>query len=199
VLSLAALIGIVAAIAFHLKPSDDEAAPVATTPTQPAPEAVTPPATPPAAPADTTKPAPVAATEIQPTLPAEPPKAEPPKVEPTEVTPPPAAPDGKGKDTGEPRPPAAPIAGEVRRPVRPAPPVRVARKEEPGILRVHTTPWSWVTVGNEKQATPAAKFKLAPGHYTVRLNFTTLGITETHHVTIEPTKTFTLNINKDEE
>jgi hypothetical protein len=78
--------------------------------------------------------------------------------------------------------------------------VRPASKKEPGFLRVHTTPWAWAMVGNEKQDTPAAKFKLAPGRYTVRLNFPTLGgVTETHQVTIESQKTFTLNINKEEE
>jgi tRNA A-37 threonylcarbamoyl transferase component Bud32 len=81
----------------------------------------------------------------------------------------------------------------------PRPPGARPGKRDVGYLRVHTTPWAKAMVGTEHQYTPAAKFRLAPGRYAVRLSFPTLGVTETHQVTIEATKTFTLNINKEDE
>ncbi len=77
-------------------------------------------------------------------------------------------------------------------------PTTTTRKKAPGTLRVQTTPWAWVTIGKQKQKTPDAEFTLAPGRYTVRLEFPTLGITETKKVAIESKKTFTLNIDNDE-
>ncbi len=74
-----------------------------------------------------------------------------------------------------------------------------ARKKARGTLRVQTTPWAWVTIGKQKRQTPGAEFKLAPGYYTVRLEFPTLGITEKKKVSIESRKTFTLNIDQEVE
>ncbi|HWU88378.1 MAG TPA: serine/threonine-protein kinase [Kofleriaceae bacterium] len=197
ILGIATLIGIAAAVAFHLKPSATEAAPSVAIDErradrqEPLP---TPSATPSAG----------SGSDIQPTFPkqADPPPSTPstsptpPSTSPTPPTPPdePSRPAGVA---GTERPSG--IAGGRTITSPPAPPSRPASKKEPGFLRVHTTPWAWATVGTEKQDTPAAKFKLTPGRYTVRLNFPTLGITETHQVTIESMKTFTLNINKEEE
>jgi hypothetical protein len=211
ILAIAALTGIGAAVAFQLEPSAVE---LAATEPEGRPEermAVMPPAPPPA------NAAAAAAGDVEPTSPTEPPTEE---VPPTQE-PPPAETDAKeptdakaSTDAREPTPPVAPpVAPPSRDPRKPAQTPRRAAlrasapasaparapKKEPGILRVHTTPWAWAIVGNERQDTPAAKFKLPPGHHTVRLNFPTLGITETHHVTIESTKTFTLNINKEDE
>ena len=227
ILAVAALIGIGAAVAFQLEPSAgelavseasaDDRAPVAQPALQPQSE---PAAAPPVVAATDVKPTfPAAAPQPEEAPPptAPPPTANRPAANPPAAVPPAGgdskdAPSGKdvpdAPDAGEsPRTPVRPPATE-RRPEtggtgQPAVPVmapaRAPRKVEPGYLRVHTTPWAWAIVGNDKQDTPAARFKLAPGHYTVRLKFPTLGITETHHVTVESQKTFTLNINKEEE
>jgi hypothetical protein len=99
-------------------------------------------------------------------------------------------------DPAPPKPAIAPV-----RPTAPSPrpPTTRSPRREPGVLRVRTTPWAWVTVGADKQKTPSAQFKLAPGRYTVRLEFPTLGITETKQVAIEPGKSFTINLDKSEE
>jgi serine/threonine protein kinase len=194
ILAFATLIGIGAALAFHLKPSGDDLSPVPVTePVAGLEQGRL------AAPPPSSSSSPSVAGEVKPTFPAEPAPREPAAQEPRPPDPPAAPPPA-----GEP-PPADPRR-PVEAPVRPArtappapPPARAASRQEPGILRVHTTPWAWATVGNDKQSTPAAKFRLPPGHYTVRLSFPTLGITETHHVTIESTRTFMLNINKEDE
>ena len=202
ILGIAAMIGIGAAVAFHLKPTATEAAPAAAADERRADRRE------PLPPPTVTPPAATPTVAVQPTFPkpANPPPSTatpPPAPEPTAAiapTPPPTAPtppDPSGKPAGTERPPGVAAGRTLATP--PPSPVRPAIRKEPGFLRVHTTPWAWAMVGNEKQDTPAAKFKLAPGRYTVRLNFPTLGITETHQVTIEPQKTFTLNINKEEE
>jgi serine/threonine protein kinase/outer membrane biosynthesis protein TonB len=220
ILALAMLIGIGTAIVFHLKPSASELAPVASAQPDDGKELAAP-ATQPKPPV---APQPAAAqSDVRPTF-TEPAKQEPPAQEPPKQEP--AKQEAQTKDEPQPRPepapapqPAAPKPPEAPAPVdtrrapeapsgtavrtaAPAPaltPARAASHKDPGFLRVHTTPWAWAVVGNEKQETPGAKFKLAPGHYTVRLSFPTLGVTETHHVTIESTRTFTLNINKEDE
>jgi serine/threonine protein kinase/outer membrane biosynthesis protein TonB len=221
ILVIAMLIGIGTALAFHLKPSASELAPVAAAQPEDGKELAAP-ATPPKQPV---APQPAAAAgDVKPTF-TEPPQPEPPQPEPPQPEPqvkdetrpgqePSSGPDSKdAKDAKDaPRRPATPARADTRRaPEAPsggtavrtsAPaqtPARAASRKDPGFLRVHTTPWAWASVGNEKQETPGAKFKLSPGHYTVRLNFPTLGVTETHHVTIESTRTFTLNINKEDE
>ena len=234
ILAVAALLGIGMAVAFHLKPSESEPAPLAATqPDERDPAAQAAQIVAQADPA--TKPQPPVATgagsDVKPTFPDEPQptpqtKDEPqPRQEPTPATGSDAKdakdpqdakanPDGKdaagAKDAPKPVDPPTPPPVDTRRPVEPAGNTSVrtssqaavrssAPRKEPGFLRVRTTPWAWAIVGNDKQETPGAKFKLAPGHYTVRLNFPSLGVTETHHVTIESTRTFTLNINKEDE
>jgi serine/threonine protein kinase len=213
VLAIAALIGIGAAVAFQLKPSERELAAVEPDPRDNDREARKELAPPPVQ-------APVTEPVARPTLPPTLPQEEAPRQETTsqesaKLEPSPAS--GDGKDARSTRDAKAvarstptPPPGDTRRAPevpsgasRTSTPVasisRNAPKKEPGILRVHTTPWSMVSIGNEKQEAPGAKFKLAPGHYTIRLNFPTLGITETRHVTIESTRTFMLNINKEDE
>ncbi len=171
ILAVAALIGIISAVASQLAP--DEGEPVAVAPAV-GPE-VAPPVTPPVTP-------------------------------PTPVTPPVTPPENVPTNTVQPTFPVAPpvtppVTPPVATPVRPpvTPPITRPPRREPGILRVRTTPTALVTVGTQKQKTPSAKFTLAPGRYTVRLEFPTLGITETKQVAIESGKTFTLNIDKEDE
>jgi hypothetical protein len=141
-----------------------------------------------------TEPAPPVAEPTAPVAASTPPVAEP-TASVTELGPPDTVTPSLGSPTfpGEPpvqeEPPATP-----RDTPEPTP-----RKKAPGTLRVQTTPWAWVTIGKQKQQTPGAEFSLAPGRYTVRLEFPTLGITEKKKVAIESRKTFTLNIDREVE
>jgi serine/threonine protein kinase len=58
---------------------------------------------------------------------------------------------------------------------------------EPGILQVQSSPWSWVTVGNQKKETPD-KFYLAPGTYLVKFYNQANDFTKYERVTIEAGK-----------
>ncbi len=161
VLAVAALIGIISAVASQVDPGDGARAATEPAPAPDDRKDVAPPAPAPAPPVQD----PIPPSPVQPTFPV---------------------------DTAPPKPAITPV--------RPTPPptTRPPRRA-PGVLRVRTTPWAWVTVGGERQKTPSAEFKLAPGRYTIRLEFPTLGITETKQVAIEPGRSFTINLDKSDE
>jgi len=69
-------------------------------------------------------------------------------------------------------------------------------KLEPGVLSVQSTPWSWVTVGNQKKETPD-RFYLAPGTYLVKFYNQENDLTKYERVTIEPGKLVRLDVAMD--
>jgi hypothetical protein len=69
-------------------------------------------------------------------------------------------------------------------------------KLEPGVLSVQSTPWSWVTVGNQKKETPD-RFYLAPGTYLVKFYNQENDLTKYERVTIEPGKLVRLDLSMD--
>jgi hypothetical protein len=69
-------------------------------------------------------------------------------------------------------------------------------KLEPGVLSVQSTPWSWVTVGNQKKETPD-RFYLAPGTYLVKFYNQENDLTKYERVTIEPGKLVRLDVSMD--
>ena len=188
ILGLAAMVGVIAAVAIQLAPSDDvkaESAPVVTTPT-PAPSPTATPIAPVAAPVAAPDPVPAppeptiappvvqeaAAQEVAPE--AAPPEAAP---EVTPEAPPPVVPDkptGKAKNTRK-----APVRAEVN--------------QKPGYLRVGMQDgddpvFGWATVsggkiGSIKHDTPH-KFELPPGRYTVKFRSDEHGRTITRQITI---------------
>ena len=176
IFAAAAMIGVVSAAAFYLVVN--KVSPVTA---QPPAVAMQPPAAATQPPAETTQP------------PSE-------TAEPRSVTAQPP-PDTVAASGGEPTLPGEPPAKEDPSEAGGDTPTEstTPRKKARGTLRVQTTPWAWVTIGKQKRQTPTAEFKLAPGRYTVRLEFPTLGITEQKKVAIESRKTFTLNIDKEVE
>jgi serine/threonine protein kinase len=69
-------------------------------------------------------------------------------------------------------------------------------KLEPGVLSVQSTPWSWVTVGNQKKETPD-RFYLAPGTYLVKFYNQENDLTKYERVTIEGGKRIHLDVAMD--
>jgi serine/threonine-protein kinase len=68
------------------------------------------------------------------------------------------------------------------------------------MLRVTTynAVWAWVYIGSQRQEVPDAKFKLAPGTYTVRLKNTDLNVTRTCSVTLEAGQVRSLKVEMEE-
>ncbi|MEO8704727.1 MAG: serine/threonine-protein kinase [Kofleriaceae bacterium] len=132
---------------------------------------------------------PVAAPVEPPAPPVEPPK---PVVD-TETAPvqapvePPKPVDG---ETAEVAPPVENISG-VRRPVAP--------KKEPGILRVQSEPWAYVTIAGQKRVDTPYKFSLAPGRYIVKFQNDEIGKSVTKTVVVESGRTQTLAVSLEED
>ena len=70
--------------------------------------------------------------------------------------------------------------------------------KEPGILRVNSEPWSYVTVAGQRQAT-VAKFTLPPGKYTVKFENPDIKRSLTKTVVIESGKFNNLTANLEED
>jgi len=107
----------------------------------------------------------------------------------------------------QPTPPApGPVALTVPTPVPqiPAPTptreVRAApvRKKAPGVLRVNSDPWSYVSVAGQRKAT-VAKFTLPPGRYTVRFQNDEIGRSVTKSAVVESGKVTILTANLEED
>jgi len=177
VLGIAALVGVIAAIAITLAPGENhgeaKAAPA------PAPAELQAPAPAPAAP--------IVEATATPTVaePAPVPTAAP---QPASETQPSAA----VKDAPAPQP---------TRKTREKTPTRTAApKVGDRVLRVETYNgvWAWAYVGSQRLDVPGAKFKLAPGTYTVRLKNTDLGVTRTCTVTLGAREVTTLKVDMEE-
>ncbi|HET9619883.1 MAG TPA: serine/threonine-protein kinase, partial [Kofleriaceae bacterium] len=195
ILAVAALIGMVAAVAFQLRSdhdrTDERAQPIAVAaPLAPA-------APPPPAPAP--EPAPTITDEV--TLPPTiQPGAEPaapeaaPAAEAAPAPAPEAAPAAEAAPAPAPEAPPAPAPAPA--PKKPRRRAVVADKAESGILQVDSAPWSWVTVGDATKETPD-KFYLAPGTYLVQFHNQENGLVKTERVTIEAGKLKRLNERMD--
>jgi serine/threonine protein kinase len=213
VLAVAALIGIIAAIAIQL-PRGHRLAPVDPAQAQPAltgtpddkpagpppsqpepqaePTAAPPVPPPPVQPTIMDPPAPtLASQEAAPVPPAPTPTQ--PDPAPVPVAPTPTAAPVAPTPTAAPVAPSEPGAGAARPSARRLPPTRDAgARKEPGILSVQSVPWSWVSINGVKKETPD-KFSLAPGEYVVRFYNPENGLTKYERVTIESGKRFKLN------
>jgi serine/threonine protein kinase len=220
VLVAAALVGVGAAIAIQLSP--DSAPPAAPAPTErPFALSITDPIESPSAAPLVDPSAPLvdpSAQHVDPSAlsPAAPSPAAPSPAAPSlDVAPPAAAPS---HDLSEPSPsPIAPpsVTPVVDEPASPATPAvqdspkRSSRqttrrtssrdskqKLEPGVLSVQSTPWSWVTVANQKKETPD-RFYLAPGTYMVKFYNQENDVTKYERVTIEAGKRIHLDVAMD--
>jgi hypothetical protein len=58
--------------------------------------------------------------------------------------------------------------------------------------------WAWAFVGGQRLDAPGAKFRLAPGTYTVRLKNTDLGVTRTCKVSLGEHDVTTLKVDMEE-
>ncbi len=200
VLSIAAVLGVIAAVALHVGPRDSRAD---TTP-DPQPVVVA---------QQTTQPV------TQPVI--DPAQAPPPAVEqPTsDVTtaasvtapPPPTNPDSAAAQTAQepaPQPPTTPTH-ETTTPSTPTPgqdetedggerprPNAAAKKRKPaGVLRLNAVGWAWVRIdGGSQHEVVGAKFSLAPGRHTLRA-YNDTGAMKTHVFTIESSRVKTLKID----
>jgi hypothetical protein len=192
VLGVAALLGVIAAIAIQIAPSDDP---------QPAR-------------GDDHKvmqlevPTPVEqAPVVQPAV--EQPVAAPPVAE---VTPPPVdtttPPQPAAETSAAPMQPTEPTAVEqpkqkdsTSRKARSAQAVKkVASSGADATLRVNTYEgtWAWAYVAGQKQYAPGAKFKLPAGRYTVKLTNTNLHITRQCRIEIGSGQVMTLSVELEE-
>ena len=212
VLGVAALIGVIAAIAIQIAPSEEDKEPTTfvtvpavteqqpTTeqpPTEPQPTeqvpAEQPAAEQPAAPA-----APVAAETVPaPTVPQETAPAAP--VE----QPPPPVENLSARDAAA----AAPIQAEQEptkekspRKARPAPPKKRVASAADATLRVETydAVYASAYVNGERQEVPGARFELPAGRHTVRLNNPTMRLSKSCTVVLSPGKTMTLKVDLEE-
>ena len=104
----------------------------------------------------------------------------------------------------QPTPSPDPVAVTVPPPQIPAPTptreVRAAavRKKEPGVLRVNSDPWSYVSVAGQRKAT-VAKFTLPPGRYAVRFQNDEIGKSVTKSAVVESGKVTILTANLEED
>jgi serine/threonine protein kinase len=195
VLAVAALIGMVAAVAFQLRSdhsrTDRSRSEAALAPVAPTPAPALAPAepAPPVGEPSETRQVTLPPTTIQfpgepaaPTIAPAPAAPEPPTVAPA----PTIAPD--------PEPPA--VAPDPTPAKKPATARHRADKSDTGILQVDSAPWSWVTVGNATKETPD-KFYLAPGTYLVQFHNEENGLVKTERITVEPGKLKRLNERMD--
>jgi hypothetical protein len=185
VLSIAAVLGVIAAVALNVGPreSSPEGQPVRGSQevTLPVTPAIVEPATPPpateqqAAPRTPTVPEAVATQAAQaPTVPA-------PSV-PAPTAPAPQDPAPKPDTTPAPAVAHDETASDDRdeRPRLNAP----AKKKKPGVLRLNAVGWAWVQIdGGPKREVVGAKFPLAPGRHTLRASNDT-GAAISHSFTI---------------
>jgi len=93
--------------------------------------------------------------------------------------------------------PSAPVRVEPTPPPMRTP-SRPIVKKEPGILRVNSEPWSYVTVAGQRQST-VAKFTLPPGKYTVTFENKEIGRRINKQVTVESGKVVNLTANLEED
>ncbi|MBA2544002.1 MAG: hypothetical protein H0V17_30445, partial [Deltaproteobacteria bacterium] len=96
-------------------------------------------------------------------------------------------------DKTEPAPAPAPTPSPA-----PRPQTRSQVKKEPGILRVNSEPWSYVTVAGQRQST-VAKFSLPPGKYSVVFENKEIGRRITKSVVVESGKVVNLTANLEED
>ena len=193
VLAVAALIGVVAAVAIQLTPARHEPAQVlpvrASAPDrrpEPSPEA----AAVAIADREAPPPPPPQPTITEPPVPAPVPAPAPPPPDPTPAPPVLA-------DAPKPLDPAAdPKAADPRPTGKHAPANRDSKHKEPGILSVQSVPWSWVTINGQRKETPD-KFYLTPGTYAVKFYNQENGVTKYERVTIEAGKLQKLNEGMD--
>ncbi len=183
VVGAATLIGVVAAVAIQLAPSpqlaqaDDLRVAIAAPPSETAPAEAVAPTT-----SEATAPLPTIPVPAQ-SAPADSPsaRAEPAVAEPAE------------------RVPDAERAPSPRK-ARSAPPPRRAAPVASATLRVNTYEGTWarVAVAGQRQYAPGAKFKLAPGRYTVRLDNPDLGLSQRCPVHIDAGEDMTLRVALEE-
>ncbi len=164
VLAVAALFGIAVAVVIQRSPSSH--APVAPVVVPPAQKTVDPGVVP------------APAVERAPSTP----DVRPPATAPSPV--PAASPDSP--------PPAAPAVHdsskpptEHTRPITRRIAAATGKRQADGVLLVEAAPWAQVTIGDQMQETPGAKFVLAPGTYTVRLYNPDSRVTKFRRVVIE--------------
>jgi tRNA A-37 threonylcarbamoyl transferase component Bud32 len=172
VLAAAALIGVIAAIVIQLRPERPVLTELQDREAEVAVLASPPPA--PAKPAVTpieTPPPPVIA---QPTVEPDPPAADP------------AEPAAEVEPTAK-----TPRHGSTK------PPARVKTPEaEKGVVSVQSSPWSWVTIGNQRKETPD-RFYLPPGTHVAKFYSPDTGVTKLEPITIEAGEVVTLNVPMD--
>jgi hypothetical protein len=187
VLGVAALLGVSAAIAIQMAPGKlthtAEAAPQLAVAPQPA---AAPQAAPAAvvAPVVASAPAPLEAKPTIDTKPTQPVETAP--VERAPVEPSPVEAKAAPIETHEPRPALAfrPHAA------KPAP----APKKIDATLRVKSDAYATITIGNDQQDTPGAKFHLTAGSHTVRIRNSDMGVAFSCQVSVEPNRVKTLSI-----
>lgn len=94
--------------------------------------------------------------------------------------------------------PVAPVAAAKKTKARTA--STSTKRGADAMLRVTTynAVWAWVSIGSQRQEVPDAKFKLAPGTYTVRLKNTDLKVTRTCSVTLEAGQVRSLKVEMEE-
>ena len=174
VMSAAAVLGVVAAVALQLRPTNVDAkpAPVAQIETKPSPVIVEPPPAPAPAPVPTV-------VAPAPTVPA--PVETAPAVETAPVT--------------EAAPEPAPVVEEQKPRTKVALPVK---KKDPGFLRVNAYGWAFVTIDGGNRAYANSKFTLAPGKHVVKM-WNDSGAKQTKVVTIASNKVKTINVNLSED
>ena len=179
VLAAAALIGVIAAIVIQLRPErEPEVAalttppPVAPAPAKPAVTPIDPPARD-SAPSIETPPPLVVAAPVQPA---------PPAAEPSE----PAV----SETVSDLEPTAKPGRRVAKKPTVRA---KATAEVEKGVVSVQSSPWSWVTIGNQRKETPD-RFYLPPGTHVAKFYSPETGVTKLEPITIEAGEVVQLNI-----
>jgi len=184
VMSAAAVLGVVAAIVLQLGPNDVQAKPTnSTPPVQVAKQETIKPSTPTAAIVEPPAPPTVPTVPTVPTAP--------------EVGPTPTPPTNTTAEPVQTTEIAATTTEEPKKQVK-STPVVVAKKKDPGSLRVNAYPWAWVSIDGGTRKEGNTKFSLAAGRHSVKM-WNDDGQSKTKVVVIEPNKVKTIKVNFDDD